>query len=674
MVTRNIGALHAFLLCCGIAAADNGPTETFEGESGAAAAAKTIENAVAENDQGASTAFPLPNIVVIGRRDAAPPSIIIRDATETDFVEWNVRTAAGALARTPGVNVQIGGSSGDASPWIRGFRDRDILVLFDGIPVGSALEGTLDLNDISLNSIATTRVMKGAPSVIFGANGLGGVIDLIPRAASRFDAQGVAAEFAENGMRSYRGHAGSNSGALGYFFTAGYEEADEYSLASDFEPQISQPAGNRINSDYRRATATVLLDYDEWQVGRTSFFINLSDVERGLTPRSTTDDPDFERLTTSRRTTVGLSNQFKSLPLSLKLYYNEYDSELTIYTDASYSTIDEVERGDDFTFGGAVYAHLQTWETGTLVLSGSWSRDVFEAADVFEEFNKAELNTLTLSAEHQTVLANRLSLAVGAIYSHVDQPAVDRGISELSPQIALGFRFSDRLSVHASAAQRTRFPKLREFYRRRWGNPDLVEQSADNYDLGVTYTHNARTTTDLTFFHSKINGLIDRPTRRSIYENLDAVDSDGFELASGGWLTDGMYMKFSYGYVDIAESLPDGSERQLRSRARHSAFIDLRFRLFDSWQVSLNGQYLDDLYDLDDEQVHTRLPSIFVVDAKATVRVSDRLTAYLAVSNITDENYYFRIGDPRPGRAVGIGFTYNRDTQEAVGKVAGRTR
>ncbi len=159
--------------------------------------------AAAEESGNASTTFPLPNMVVIGKRAIAPPSIIVREADEIDFAEWNVRTAAGALARTPGVNVQIGGSSGDASAWIRGFRDRDILMLFDGIPIGSALEGTLDLNEISLNSIETTRVMKGAPSVIYGANGLGGVIDLIPRAANRFDSQSVALEVAEDGGRSY---------------------------------------------------------------------------------------------------------------------------------------------------------------------------------------------------------------------------------------------------------------------------------------------------------------------------------------------------------------------------------------------------------------------------------------------------------------------------------------
>jgi iron complex outermembrane receptor protein len=616
--------------------------------------------AAAEESSGAATVFPLPNMIVLGKHVDAPPSIIVREANEVDFAEWNVRTAAGALARTPGVNVQIGGSSGDASAWIRGFRDRDILMLFDGIPIGSALEGTLDLNEISLNSIGTTRVMKGAPSVIYGANGLGGVIDLIPRATDRFDSKSVAVEVAEDGGRSYRGHIGSNESAINYFITAGYEESDDYSLSDDYEPQLNQPAGDRINSDFQRATATLLLDFDRSPIGRTSLFLNLSDVERGLTPRSTSDDPDFERLTLSRRTTFGLSNQFESLPLSLKVYYNEYESEVTVYTDATYSMVDEIDTGDDYTFGAVAYGFVPTWDTGRLVLSGALSRDVFRAEGVFEDFNRAELNTLTLSVEHETVLANRLSLAFGAIYTKVDQPAVDRGISEVSPQLAVGYQVGEKLSLHASAAQRVRFPKLREFYRRRWGNPDLVEQSANNFELGGIYTHSGSISTDLTFFHSRIEGLIDRPTRRSSYENLDTVDSKGFELASGGWLTEYVFLKLGYAYVDISESLPDGSNRQLRSRPRHSGWTDLRFQWSDSFRFSLNGQYVADLYDLDDNQVHTRLPSFFILDAKVSKAFANGLSAYVAVSNITDNDYVFRIGDPQPGRTIRLGVLFER--------------
>jgi iron complex outermembrane receptor protein len=307
MIIRGISLLVFLACCCSVAAAQ-----------------ESIDTNAVEEYHSESVAFPLPNVIVIGDRKSAPPSIIVRETDEVDFADWNVRTAAGALARTPGVSVQVGGSSGDASPWIRGFRDRDILVLFDGIPIGSALEGTLDLNEISINSVSTTRVMKGAPSVIYGANGLGGVIDVIPRSAERFDSQSVALELAGDGGQSYRGHVGSGLGPLKYFFTAGYEAADEYSLSKEFEPQLNQPTGKRINSDFERVTTTLLLDSDQSPIGDTSIFLNFSDVERGLTPRSTSDDPDFERLTKAQRTTIGVTNHFESLPLSLKVFYNKY--------------------------------------------------------------------------------------------------------------------------------------------------------------------------------------------------------------------------------------------------------------------------------------------------------------------------------------------------------------
>ena len=80
----------------------------------------------------------LPEIVVVGKRMAQAPAITFHETTALDFAAWNATTAADALTRTPGVNVQYGADSGEARAWIRGFRDRSVLVLFDGIPVASA--------------------------------------------------------------------------------------------------------------------------------------------------------------------------------------------------------------------------------------------------------------------------------------------------------------------------------------------------------------------------------------------------------------------------------------------------------------------------------------------------------------------------------------------------------
>ena len=124
--------------------------------------------------------FQLPQIIVEGKRPEAPPSLIVRKVDIEDIEASNSHTVGEALTYVPGVNVQYGGTSGDARAWIRGYRDRDVLVLFDGIPVASGFEGTIDLNEIAVQRVASVDVIKSAPSVIYGTNAVGGVISVVP--------------------------------------------------------------------------------------------------------------------------------------------------------------------------------------------------------------------------------------------------------------------------------------------------------------------------------------------------------------------------------------------------------------------------------------------------------------------------------------------------------------
>ena len=106
---------------------------------------------------------------------------------------------------------------------------------------------------------------------------------------------------------------------------------------------------------------------EESPIGDASIFYNLSDVDRGIIPQAGSEDPDFERLEKSQRQTVGFSNRINRLPLSYKLFYNEYESELVVYTDETYGVIDEVEKAEDYSWGGMLYSTLQTSEHNTLV-------------------------------------------------------------------------------------------------------------------------------------------------------------------------------------------------------------------------------------------------------------------------------------------------------------------
>ena len=70
-------------------------------------------------------------------------------------------------------NVSVRGLSGD--------EQGRTLVLFDGIPVNTSDEGSVNWNSIHMNNVERIEVFKGPESSLYGNNAMGGVINIISR-------------------------------------------------------------------------------------------------------------------------------------------------------------------------------------------------------------------------------------------------------------------------------------------------------------------------------------------------------------------------------------------------------------------------------------------------------------------------------------------------------------
>ena len=101
--------------------------------------------------------------------------------------------------------------------------------------------------------------------------------------------------------------------------------------------------------------------------------------------------------------------------------------------------------------------------------------------------------------------------------------------------------------------------------------------------------------------------------------------------------------------------MPDGGSRQLRSRPKHTALAEFRYRFAYDILFSFNSIYVTGLYDLDPDDVYIQLPSYFVANLKVTVPFAAHYEAYLAVSNLFDADYVQRFGYARKGRAFRLG-------------------
>ena len=109
-----------------------------------------------------------------------PVSIEVIDQEEIEGS--NAQNVAELLDTYTGVYIKDNGSQvGTKSVKIRGASSDQVLVLFDGVPYNDNHNGGLDLSIISAANIEKIEIIKGPASVIYGANAMGGVVNIITK-------------------------------------------------------------------------------------------------------------------------------------------------------------------------------------------------------------------------------------------------------------------------------------------------------------------------------------------------------------------------------------------------------------------------------------------------------------------------------------------------------------
>ena len=74
--------------------------------------------------------------------------------------------------------IQRGGQGQDASIFMRGANSNQLLILVDGIRVGSATLGVKSISNISVAQIERVEIVKGPRAALWGSDAIGGVIQI----------------------------------------------------------------------------------------------------------------------------------------------------------------------------------------------------------------------------------------------------------------------------------------------------------------------------------------------------------------------------------------------------------------------------------------------------------------------------------------------------------------
>ena len=105
--------------------------------------------------------------------------------TEKEIEQQQPASLPNFLAKQPGLQLQNSGGQGKTSSlYLRGLSQKHLLVLIDGVPVGSATSGTASLEHIDPNIIERIEIVRGPKSSLYGGNANAGVIQIFTKAAT----------------------------------------------------------------------------------------------------------------------------------------------------------------------------------------------------------------------------------------------------------------------------------------------------------------------------------------------------------------------------------------------------------------------------------------------------------------------------------------------------------
>ncbi|MGN6192731.1 MAG: TonB-dependent receptor plug domain-containing protein, partial [Rhodanobacteraceae bacterium] len=157
-----------------------------------------------------STPTRLDQIIVTATRTAqtedatlAPVTVITRRQIEL----LQPASLQDLLNDTPGMSISNQGGPGKVSAmFLRGTNASQVLVLVDGIRIGSATAGTTPIQQIPVDQIQRIEIVRGPFSSLYGSEAIGGVIQIFLR-----HAPGTFTPNASVGIGSYR-HWNASSG------------------------------------------------------------------------------------------------------------------------------------------------------------------------------------------------------------------------------------------------------------------------------------------------------------------------------------------------------------------------------------------------------------------------------------------------------------------------------
>ncbi len=587
--------------------------------------------------------------------------------------EFNRENVGDALNLLSGVSATVN-SRNEKTISVRGFDSRQVPLFIDGIPVYVPYDGYVDFNRFTTADLAAIQVAKGFSSVTYGANTLGGAINLVSRKPVReFEGDAMLGVGPERGRRA-TANLGTNQGL--WYAQAGYSlnRDDGFPMSSNFTPTPTEDGGVRNNAYHKDEKFSLKLGLTPGGGDEYALSYYKQNGEKGQPPST---DPayarywrwpywDKESLYFVSRTGLG---EFEAV--KLRFYRDRYDNQVDTYTDSTYSTLKTSGSGSvgtgrsiyhDRTNGGSVELESTRLANNTLRLAFHYKTDEHEERDATGQQNTHYEDTLiSFAAENEWRILPQLALSLGLAHHELRPDTVfsrgnpyslpeDQGATDA--QAGLFYDLSNSARLYATIARKSRLPTLKDRYSQRLGtyieNPNLKPEESLNYEIGYRGSPWAGGKLQAAVFYSDISDKIQSVANivgtRSQMQNVGKVRNTGIELDAshdfGGWLEVGG----NYSWINVENR--SNPETRITDVPRNKLTARAVLRPINRAEVIAFVEYDSSRWASNT----VRLSGFTTLNLKASYEALKGLSIEAGANNVTDRNYSLSDGYPAPGR------------------------
>lgn len=447
----------------------------------------------------ASAQATLQPIVVSGSREPQPLDRVTADVVVIDAERIRSSTADSVedlLRREAGVQVSRNGGPGQSSgTFIRGSSSNSVVVLIDGVRVGSATLGQTAFEGFSVAQIDHIEVLRGPASSLYGADAVGGVVQIFTKRGE--GAPSIGANAAVGSYRSYEAGLGVSGAQQGFDYAVSLARESSRGVSA-LAPGDQFGNYNPDRDGYQRDSARFKLGYTPVAGHRIGLSWNQSHLDSHY---------DGSEFLASNGFNQDATPDFRS-KLKTDVVALDYRGVIspTWTTSAQLA-----HNNDDLLSGGTARSHYRTkrdqltWQNAWTPGAGQQLVFAFEhltekaAADDYAADVKRNNNALVLGYTGQ----------FGAHVLQADVRHDDNSVygNNTTGRLGWSMEIAKNLRVRALAGNTFRAPSFNELYYPGYGVSTLAAERGRSVELGLNWRE-AGSELGVTIYENRVRGLI----------------------------------------------------------------------------------------------------------------------------------------------------------------------